>query len=262
MDRVWETMHGLVPLEVGREYALRLLGVLLILLAGWLAVHFLIGPIRRLVERSRADPSVVSFLVNSLRSAIVVVVGLAVLQQFGVATTSLLTILATAGLAVALSLQGFLANFASGLMILSFRMVRVGDLIESGEIRGQVTELLPFHIILVTADNQRVTVPNTQLTNAAVRNHSALPIRRVQWLLSLEPQDVLAAAKNALLAQLHADPRILAEPAPGVYVPEWTKEKHLLAIEAWTATTHYLAVQQTVLESLVLRLQEVRRAKS
>jgi small conductance mechanosensitive channel len=261
IDRVGETMHGLLPLEVGREYVLRLVGAALILLAGWFTVHFLLGPLRRLVERSRADPSVASFLVNSLRSLIIVAVGLAVLQQFGVETTSLLTILAAAGVAVALSLQGFLANFASGLMILSFRMVRVGDLIESGEIRGRVTELLPFHIILVTADNQRVSVPNTQLTNAAVRNHSALPIRRVQWLLGLEPQDNLPALKNALLAQLRADPRILAEPAPQLYLQEWTREKRTLAIEAWTATIDYLAVQQTTLESLVLRLQELRDAK-
>jgi small conductance mechanosensitive channel len=260
MDSLWQTMQGLWN-GVGREYALRLLGAGLILMAGWLAVHFLTGPLRRLLERSRADPSVASFLVNSLRSALVVVVILAVLHQLGVETTSLLTLLAAAGLAVALSLQGSLANFASGLIVLSFRLVRVGDLIELGDIRGRVTELLPFHVILVTADNQRITVPNTQLTNAAVRNHSALPMRRVQWNLPLKPGDDVAAVKNALLTQLRTDPRVLAEPAPQVYVQEWTEEKRLLAIGVWTATTDYAAVQQEMLEPLGLRLEALRQRR-
>ena len=243
-------------------YAHRVLAAVLILAAGWLAVRFLLGPLRRLLERGRADPSVASFLVNSLRSAIVVVVILAVLQQLGVETTSLLTVLAAAGLAVALSLQGSLANFASGLIVLSFRMVRVGDLIELGDVRGRVTELLPFHIIVVTADNQRITIPNTQLTNSPVRNHSALPNRRVQWTLALTPDDDLAASKNALLTQLRADPRVLPEPPPQIYVQEWTHEKRLLAIAAWTTTTDYLTVQQELLESLGLRLQSLRDSRA
>lgn len=257
-------MHGqaLLPLGIGREYVLRLVGAALILASGWLAIHFLIGPVRRLAERSRADPSVASFLVNSLRSAIVVVVVLAVLQQLGVETTSLLTVLAAAGLAVALSLQASLANFASGLIVLSFRIVRVGDLIELGDIRGRVTELLPFHIILVTADNQRITIPNTQLTSSAVRNHSALPIRRVQWTLPLKPQDDLPAVRNVLLVQLRADERILAEPAPQIYIQEWTEKGRVLAVTAWTATTNYPDVQQGMLEFLGSRLEELRRGGS
>lgn len=263
MEPFWQILHGQgqIATAVSWAFAVRLLGAALIVAVGWLAIHFLLGPVRRLVERSRADPSVASFVVNSLRTAIVVVVILAVLQQLGVETTSLLTVLATAGLAVALSLQGSLANFASGLMVLSFRMVRIGDLIELGDIRGRVTELLPFHIVLVTLDNQRVTVPNTQLTNSPVRNLSALPKRRVQWALPVKAQDDLAAIKDALLAQLRADERMLAEPPPQIYVQEWTEEKRVLAIGAWTATTDFLAVQQGMLETLGLRLEELRRQR-
>ncbi|HLJ97326.1 MAG TPA: mechanosensitive ion channel family protein [Gemmataceae bacterium] len=247
---------------VAWAYAGRLLGAVLIVAAGWLAVHFLVGPIRHRVQRSRADPSVASFVVNSLRAAIVVVVILAVLQQLGVETTSLLTVLAAAGLAVALSLQSSLANFASGLLVLSFRMVRVGDQIELGDIRGKVTELLPFHIELITADNQRITVPNTQLTNLPVRNLTALLTRRVQWLLPLKPQDDLEAVKNALLTSLRADTRILAEPPPQLYLQEWSEDKRLLAITAWTATPDALAVQQERLEPLGQRLEELRKERT
>ncbi len=159
-----------------REYAHRLVGAVLILLLGWVANQLLVGPLRRLVGRSRLDVSVASFLVNSVRTAILLVVLLAVLQQFGLETTSLLTLLGTAGLAVALSLQGSLANFASGLLLLAFRTVRIGDSIEIGDVRGRVSEMLPFHIVLETLDNQRISVPNTLLTGGAVRNNTYLAV--------------------------------------------------------------------------------------
>src|SRR5438067_6711859 len=145
---------ALLPFSVPVEgYVERVVASAVILVAGWLGVRFLVGPLRRLLEQSRLDPSAASFLVNSTRSAIIVAVLLTVLQQLGVPTASLLTLLGAAGLAVALSLQGSLANFASGLLVLSFRMVRVGDVIEVGDLRGRVSELLPFHIVLVTGDN-------------------------------------------------------------------------------------------------------------
>jgi small conductance mechanosensitive channel len=243
-----------------REYAHRLVGAALILLIGWMANHLLVGPLRRLVGRSRLDVSVASFLVNSVRTAILLVVLLAVLQQFGLETTSLLTLLGTAGLAVALSLQGSLANFASGLLLLAFRTVRIGDSIEVGDVRGRVSEMLPFHIVLETLDNQRITVPNTLLTNGPVRNNTYLTARRVQWALPVSAGDDLGAVKAALLARLQAEPRIHKEPAPQLFVQDWTADKRTLAVTAWTATADYLAVQQDMLEELGKAL-EARRPR-
>jgi small conductance mechanosensitive channel len=241
-----------------RDYGVRLVGAVLILLLGWVANRLLVGPLARLLARSRLDVSVASFLVNSARTAILVVVLLAVLQQFGMETTSLLTLLGTAGLAVALSLQGSLANFASGLLLLTFRTVRVGDSIEVGDVRGRVREMLPFHIVLETPDNQRITVPNTLLTNGAVRNNTFLPTRRVQWTLPVSGHDDLDAVKAALRTRLQAEPRIHTEPSPQMYVQEWTADKHTLIVTAWTATADYLPVQQEMLEELGKSLEAIR----
>jgi small conductance mechanosensitive channel len=246
-----------IPLWL-REYAHRLLGALLIVLLGWVATRLLVGPLRRLVSRSRLDVSVASFLVNSVRTAILLVVLLAVLQQFGLETTSLLTLLGTAGLAVALSLQGSLANFASGLLLLTFRTVRIGDFIEVGDVRGRVSEMLPFHIVLETLDNQRITVPNTLLTSGPVRNNTFLATRRVQWTLPIPGRDDLAAAKEALRARLQAEPRIRPDPAPQLLVQEWTPDRRTLVITAWTATADYLDVQQEMLEELGRSLESLR----
>src|SRR4051812_38193107 len=122
MDELWRTLPDLLL-----SYAGRIIGALLMLIAGWIALRLLVGPLRRWLERSRCDPSVASFLVNSARGAMLVAVFLAVLQELGMQTASLLTLVGAAGVAIALSLQNALANFAAGLIILAFRMVRIGD---------------------------------------------------------------------------------------------------------------------------------------
>src|SRR5205814_5593990 len=126
----------------------------------------------------------------------------------------------------------------AGLIVVAFRMVRVGDTIEMGDVRGEVKELLPFHVVLVTVDNQRVTLPNTMLTSSAVRNHSALPMRRAQWTLSLKAGDNLPALKESILAGLRTDSRILSEPAAQVHLQEWTDDKRAVLVSAWTPSAH------------------------
>jgi small conductance mechanosensitive channel len=241
-----------------RENSPSVAKAVLILLVGWLATRLLIGPLRSVLLRSRLDLSLASFLVNSVRTAIMLFVLVAVLQQFGLETTSLLALLGTAGLAVALSLQGSLANFASGLMLLAFRTVRVGDFIEVGDVRGRVSEMLPFHIVVETLDNQRITVPNTLLTSSPVRNNTYLAARRVQWTLPIGAAADLSAAKAALLERLQADGRIHKEPPPQIYVQEWTTDKRTLAVTAWTATADYLVVQQELLEELGKSVEAVQ----
>lgn len=256
MEAMWQALR-----EPVLEYTTRALVAALILVLGWLAVQLVVGPLQRLLGRSRIDPAVSSFLTNLTRSVFLIVVILGVLQELGVHTASLVAVLGAAGLAVALSLQGSMANFASGLIILAFRLVRLGDVVETGDIRGRVAEMLPFHVILITADNQRVTVPNTVLTNAPVRNHSVLPTRRAQWNLPLTPRDDLAAVKEALLAKLRTERRILAEPAPQLFIQEWAEDKRVLAIQAWTVTADHGDVQQGLLEILGMELDRLRQGQ-
>src|ERR1700692_3948885 len=122
MEAFWHEVWRRLDPHVGR-----ILGAVVIVLVGVLALRYLTTPFRRLLERSRLEPSLVSFLANTVWGLLLVVIAIGVLQQLGVETTSLLTVLAAAGLAIALSLQNTLANFTAGLLLLSFRMLRVGD---------------------------------------------------------------------------------------------------------------------------------------
>jgi small conductance mechanosensitive channel len=254
MDEVWRHFA-----DQAENYAGRLVGAIVILVVGWYVLRLLLGPLQRLLERSRFDPSMASFLTSSVRAAILLVMFLAVLQQLGVQTASLLTLMGAVGIAIGLALQNALANFASGLIVLSFRMVRLGDQIEVGDFRGQVIEMLPFHIVLITADNQRITLPNTMLTNGPIRNNSTMPIRRVQWSLPVSVSTDLSRARESLLACLQADQRVLSEPAPQVYVQEGGLDKLLLAVVAWTTTESYVKVQTEMLEQLWKSLEPVRQ---
>jgi small conductance mechanosensitive channel len=245
MDGFWQRLE-----TASAEFTGRLAGAVLVLVVGWLALRFLLAPLRRWLERGRLDPSMVSFLAGTVRTLLVVAIALALLGTLGVQTASLLTLLGAAGLAVALSLQGSLANFAAGLVVLSFRLVRVGDLVEVGDVRGRVRELLPFHAVLETEDRVRVTLPNTLLAGGVVRNHTALGVRRARWTLPLAAGIDLGQARGALRARLLADPRVLREPAPEVFVQEWAADRRVLAVSAWTGADDNAAVQQELLEAL------------
>jgi small conductance mechanosensitive channel len=254
MAEFWQQLQQAVL-----DYAPRLPAALIILIVGWGVVRFLLGPLRRMLDRSRLDPSVMSFVVNSARIVILLVTLLAVLHQLGIQTASLLTLLGAAGLAIALSLQSSLANFAAGLLLLSFRRVRVGDLIEVGDARGRVSEMLPFHTVLVTVENETVIIPNTSLTNGTVRNQSSLPLRRVRWTVPLGPDDALAVVKAELRRRLLADPRVHRDPAPQLYLETWSPDQRVLAITAWTATPDALVVQQDLLEEFAAILDQLRQ---
>lgn len=253
MDKLWQDFW-----QHADVYAGRVVGAAAILVVGLLVLRYLIAPLRRLLERGRVEPATVSFLANSLRGLLLVVIVIGVLQQLGVETTSLLTVLAAGGLAIALSLQNTLNNFTAGVLLLSFRLLRVGDLIEAGPLRGRVVEILPFHIVLITEDHQALTVPNSLLTGNGFCNHSAHPARRAQWTLPLRPGDDLTAVKAALCGRLLADARILREPVPRAFVQEWTEDRRLLAVQAWAATADYRMVQEELLETLGLALAEWR----
>jgi small conductance mechanosensitive channel len=254
VDEFWQQVR-----QFAERYAGRAIGVAVILAVGVAALRYLFAPLRRLLERSRLTTSAASFLANTARGLLLVVIVIGVLQQLGVETTSLLTVLAAAGLAIALSLQNALANFTAGLIVLSFRMVRVGDVIDVGGLRGRVTDMFPFHVVLVTDDNQTITVPNSLLTGGGVRNFTALPLRRAQWSLPLRPADDLDAVRAALVERLRADARVLREPAPRAFVQEWADDKRVLAVWAWTAVADHPAVQEDLLEALGLTLEAVRR---
>lgn len=167
----WKEAQTFLQMQVV-QWGLNISKALLILIAGWLAARLLARLFSNFMKRLRLDATLVTFLNSLTYAVLLVIVVVAVLGQLGVETASLIAVLGAAGLALALSLQASLGNLASGLMILSFQLFRVGDTIEVVGVRGVVQEILVFHTIISTEDGQRALIPNSKITSEVVRHRA------------------------------------------------------------------------------------------
>jgi len=167
------------------DYSLKVLVAVLILIVGrWLA-RKLTQLMARVLEKNKIEATLVGFLENIAYYALLVLVLIAVAGQLGINTTSFLTIVGAAGLAVGLALKDSLSNFASGVMLVLFRPFNSGDAVEVAGVKGKVVGINIFNTILNTPDNQQVIVPNSSITSDVITNITANPIRRIDLVAGI-----------------------------------------------------------------------------
>ncbi len=202
-------------LQDGTRYGLSVLGAILIFVIGWSVAGLASRGLRRVLLRQRwMDATLVPLLASILRYSLLIVTALAVLDQFGVQTTSFIAVLGAAGLAIGLALQGTLTNVASGVMLLLLRPFRVGDAIEAGSVVGTVDEVGLFTTQLRTADNRFLSVPNKLLIEVPIVNASRTSTRRLDLTLRLDAAADVERALGLVDQLLQADVRIARAPAP------------------------------------------------
>lgn len=202
-------------LQDGTRYGLSVLGAILIFVIGWSVAGLASRGLRRVLLRQRwMDATLVPLLASILRYSLLIVTALAVLDQFGVQTTSFIAVLGAAGLAIGLALQGTLTNVASGVMLLLLRPFRVGDAIEAGSVVGTVDEVGLFTTQLRTADNRFLSVPNKLLIEVPIVNASRTSTRRLDLTLRLDAAAEVERALGLVDQLLQADVRIARAPAP------------------------------------------------
>jgi small conductance mechanosensitive channel len=226
------------------EYGLRAIGGLALFLVGrWVAGRVRAGLSYQL-ERSKLDPTLIPFLTKLVYWGLLAFVILAVLNLVGVQTASAIAVLGAAGLAVGLALQGTLANFASGVMLLMFRPFHVGQWVEVGGSSGTVKEISIFSTILNTGDNIRVTIPNSQVYGQVIRNFSANDTRRIDLVMGVSYDDDLQVAKEVMERVIREDPRILPEPEPLVAVDNLGDSSVDFVVRPWCRREDYWAVRR------------------
>ncbi|MBY0344767.1 MAG: mechanosensitive ion channel [Sphingomonadales bacterium] len=211
---------------------------------------------RALTRSGRIEPTVAKFLSNIIKYALWVVVGITVLTQFGVQTTSIIAALGGLALAVGLALQGTLSNVAAGVMILIQRPFRVGEAITAGTVNGVVQAIGLFTTEILQHDGLYVMVPNNELWNKPIVNFSRMPTRRFELLIGIGYDDNIADAKAELLALAAADTRVLAEPAPAVFVSALADSAVTLGLRVWCNTGDYLALSWALTEAAKKRFDE------
>lgn len=212
---------------------------------------------RALTSSDKIEPTVARFLSNIIKYALWVVVAITVLTQFGVQTTSIIAALGGLALAVGLALQGTLSNVAAGVMILIQRPFRVGEYITAGTVAGTVQAIGLFTTEVLQLDGLYVMVPNNELWNKAVVNHSRMPTRRFELLVNIAYEDDLKAARAAMLALAEADPRVLAEPPPAAFVAALADNSVRLGLRVWCKTSDYLALSWALNEAVKLEFDRL-----
>jgi small conductance mechanosensitive channel len=178
---------------------------------------------------------------------------IAALGQLGVQTASLVAVLGAAGLAVGLALQGSLANFAAGLLLIIFKPFKVGDFIEGGGVSGVVEEVGIFTTMMNSPDNKKLVVPNAKMTSDNIVNYTAKQVRRVDLVAGVSYRDDLDKVKRVLGEILAADSRILKDPAPTVGVLALAESSVNLAVRPWVKTADYWDVFFATQESIKKR---------
>jgi len=212
---------------------------LLILLIGiWLARR-ISKLVVRLMEKQKMDTTLSGFLSNIIYYTLVILVLIAVAGQLGINTMSFVTILGAAGLAIGLALKDSLANFASGVMIIVFKPIKVGDLVEVGSQTGIVDRISIFNTSLNSLDNKLIIVPNSAVTGGTITNFTSNKTRRVDMMFGIGYGDDLKKAKAILDRLIEEDSRILKEPAPTVAVSELGESSVNFVVRPWVQTGEY-----------------------
>ena len=230
------------------NYSPKLISALVILFVGLYVIRLMNRLSRRIMIRRELDPTLSTFLADSLLWALRFLLFVTFISKLGIETSSFVAILGAVGLAVGLSLQGSLSNFAGGMLIILFKPFRVGDSIEAQNVAGTVSEIQIFVTKLITANNQTIFVPNGILSNGVITNFSLGKNRRGNLLFSISYGTNIKMAKEIVLQVLENHPKVLKTPAPSVVVTLLTDTSIQLAIRPWSKNSDFGDVCSDVLE--------------
>jgi len=225
--------------EWGTLYGLKIVYALAILIIGrWIAMAIR-SLIHKLMANRKVDGTVVSFVASITYYALLAFVILAALNQLGIQTASFVAVMAAAGLAIGLALQGSLANFASGFLLIVFRPFKEGEYIEGGGTAGIVEDIQIFTTTLVTPDNKKVIIPNSKLTGDNIVNYSAKGTRRVEIIAGVSYSDDLDKVRSVLQGIIDEDERLLKEPASMIAVKEMADSSVNFVVRVWVKVADY-----------------------
>lgn len=232
----------------------KLLGALIVFIVG----KFLIGKVMGILEKShgmaKLDGSVRSFSMSAIKGALYVILFVTIIGIMGVPMASVVAVIASAGVAVGLALQGALSNLAGGIMLVLFKPFRVGDYVDAAGVSGTVKEVTLFYTVIMTLDNRRISVPNGSLMNANVVNYSTEDLRRVDLTFACAKSEAPANIQNIMMNVMQSNASVLQDPAPFARLSGGSNEAMEFTVRAWCKNEDYWDVYfdltQTITEQL------------
>ena len=243
-------------IAIGVEYGVDIAGAIVLLVVGWTVAGWIRRVIRRTLDSVPVlDETLKPLIANLVRYAVLIFVLIAVLNQFGVQTTSIIAVLAATGLAIGLALQGMLSNIASGVMLLFLRPFNVGEYVEAGGIAGTVAEIGLFNTEIKTSAGPGLVVPNSKIWDGPITNFSRNPTRRFDIAVGIGYDDDIDGAMALLKGLLTGDDRVLDDPEPLVVVQELGDSAVIINLRAWTRSGDYGATVWDLNKEIITELQ-------
>lgn len=228
--------------EMGMQYAPQLILAIVTLIIGLWVINKFTAGLGKAFGKSGMEPTLQKFIHNLLSVGLKALLLISVASMVGIETTSFIAVLGAAGLAVGLALQGSLANFAGGVLILLFRPYKVGDFIDTNGQMGVVKEIGIIHTTMTTGDNKTIILPNGPVSNGTIVNYSTQATRRVDIVFGIGYGDDLKKAKEVLLGLIEADERILKDPEPLVVISSLGDSSVNITTRSWVNAADYWGV--------------------
>jgi small conductance mechanosensitive channel len=248
MENIWPQLQ-----EWATFYGLKIIAAIIIFIVGRWVAKAVRNLTKNLLTKKEVDAAVISFVGSLVYIGLLAFVIIAALARLGIQTASFIAVVGAAGLAVGLALQGSLANFAAGFLILLFRPFKVGDYVTAGGDSGTVEEIKVFTTQLKTPDNRTIIIPNSRITGDNITNFSAKDTRRVDFVFGVGYGDDLQKAKGVLQGIVDDDARILKDPAPQIVVGELADSSVNFIVRVWVKSPDYWNVNFDTIETVKKR---------
>lgn len=232
-----------------------IIGAVIGLIVGLFLIRTILKIVKKRFEKRNVDISLRSFLLSIIKFVLYALLILSVIGNLGFETTAILGALSGLVLAVGLALQGSLANFAGGVLILLFRPFEVGDYIDNpSNTEGTVDKIDLLYTTLTTAQGIKVYSPNGSLANSVIRNYSKITNRRFEYTVGISYEDNIKTAQKVILEILNNDPRVAQDPAPDVFVSELADSSVNLTIRAWAGKDDYWSARNGLQQEIKVAL--------
>ncbi len=241
---------------VGITFGIKIIAAFAIFWIGRMLARVVTKGIRKLMTSHKVDKILETFVSNLVYWALMTFVIIAAINQVGIQTTSLIAIMGAAGLAIGLALQGSLANFAAGVLIVMFRPYKVGDYVEVAGIAGSVVQVQILTTVLKTGDNRQIVVPNAQIMGSIITNYSANDTRRIDLVIGIGYDDDIDKARDTIQELVDADDRILKDPTCLIAVSELADSSVNFVVRPWVKTADYSAVNFGLTEAIKKRFDK------
>jgi small conductance mechanosensitive channel len=250
------TTYAETFIKILLDYSPKLISAFIILFVGLYAIRIINRLIREIMTKRELDPTLTKFLADILLWVLRVILFVSFIDQLGIGTSSFVAILGAMGLAVGLSLQGSLSNFAGGMLIILFKPFKVGDVIEAQGNIGTVSEIQIFVTKLINGNNQTIFIPNGSLSNGTITNYSMQGSRRADLTIAISYDTNIKKAKEIIANVLKNDPKILETPEPTVIVKNLTESSIELAVRPWAKNEDFWNVYSDTLENCKLAFDD------